>query len=197
MATGVQKVVESRYKKFEAIWNDSYKRAFYAQNIIKLKSKDSRLADQVYLAALLADIGRIVMLSLHSDLFNKLKKIAGYKGLEDSSLLEEITLGISHSSLGAMICKKWNFNDSLTKTIELHHRPHRAPEELKTLIYTVYLADLLVDIENKKSRFEIADEDVLNFFSLDEKKGFDTFHNSVNKKYLSRIETAGELKTRA
>lgn len=197
VATGVQKVVEARYKKFEVIWNDSYKRAFYAQNIIKRKNKDPRLADQVYLAALLADIGRIVMLSLQSDLFNKLKNIAGYKGLEDSSLLEEITLGISHSSLGAMICKRWNFNDSLTKTIELHHRPHRAPEELATLIYTVYLADLLVDIENKKSRFEIADEDVLNFFSLDQKKDFEAFHNSINKKYLSRTETSGEVKARA
>lgn len=189
IATGVQKIVETRYKKFEAIWDDSYKRAFYAHHIVKKISKDSRLADQVYLAALLSDIGRIVLLSLQSDLFKKLKEISGYKGLEGSSLLEEITLGISHSSLGAMICKKWNFNESLTKTIELHHRPHLAPEALKNLIYTVYLADLFVDIEKKRSRFEIADEDVLNFFKLDLKKEFSIYHDSITKKYLSRIET--------
>lgn len=188
VATGVQKVVETRYKKFEAIWNDSYKRAFYAQQVMKKKHKDSRQGDQVYLAALLADIGRIVMLSLQSDLFDKLKKIAGYKGLEDSSLLEEITLGISHSSLGAMICKKWNFNESLTKTIELHNRPHRAPEDLKILIYTVYLADLFVDIDNKKSRFEIADDNVLEYFSLNVKKDFVAFHEALKKKYLSNTE---------
>lgn len=188
VATGVQKVVETRYKKFEAIWNDSYKRAFYAQQIMKKKHKDSRQGDQVYLAALLADIGRIVMLSLQSDLFNKLKKIAGYKGLEDSTLLEEITLGISHSSLGAMICQKWNFNESLTKTIELHNRPHRAPDELRTLIYAVYLADLFVEIDNKKSRFEIADDNVLEFFSLNIKKDFEAFHADLKKKYQSRTE---------
>lgn len=189
VATGVQKVVESKYKKFEAIWDNSYKRAFYAQHIIKKTKKDSGLADQVYLAALLADIGHIIMLSLQDDLFKKLKTISDYKGLEDSSLLEEIALGISHSSLGAMICKKWNFNESLTKTIELHHRPHLAPEELKTLIYTVYLADLFVDIEKNKSRFEIADEDVLKFFKLDLKKEFTIYHNTIKEKYLSNIET--------
>jgi len=188
VATGVQKVVETRYKKFEAICNDSYKRAFYAQQIMKKKHNDPRQGDQVYLAALLADIGRIVMLSLQSGLFNKLKKIAGYKGLEDSSLLEEITLGISHSSLGAMICKKWNFNESLTKTIELHNRPHRAPDELKTLIYTVYLADFFVDIDNKKSRFEIADDNVLEFFRLNVKKDFDIFHQELRNKHLSRTD---------
>lgn len=155
---------------------------------MKKKHKDSRQGDQVYLAALLADIGRIVMLSLQSDLFDKLKKIAGYKGLEDSSLLEEITLGISHSSLGAMICKKWNFNESLTKTIELHNRPHRAPEDLKILIYTVYLADLFVDIDNKKSRFEIADDNVLEYFSLNVKKDFEVFHETLKKKYLSSTD---------
>ncbi len=189
IATGVQKIVEAKYKKFEAIWNDSHKRAFYAQQIIKKTGKNSRQADQVYLAALLADIGRIVMLSLQDDLFKKLKEISGYKGIEDSSLLEEIALGISHSSLGAMICKKWNFNESLTKTIELHHRPHLAPENLKALIYTVYLADLFVDIEKNRSRFEIADEDVLKFFNLDLKEEFIIYHNSISKKFFSKIET--------
>ena len=34
----------------------------------------------------------------------KLKEIAGNKAIEDPTLLEEINLGISHSSLGGMIC---------------------------------------------------------------------------------------------
>jgi HD-like signal output (HDOD) protein len=93
IATGVQKVVESRYKRFEAIWNDSNKRAFYAQMIVKRIQDNSRLADQVYLSAILADIGKIVMLSMHSDLLDKIRTIRGFKGIEDSTLLEEISLG--------------------------------------------------------------------------------------------------------
>lgn len=176
IATGVQNVVESRYKRFEAIWNESNKRAFYAQIIIKKVENNSKLGDQVYLSALLADIGKIVMLSLQSDLLDKIRQLTGFKGIEDTTLLEEISLGISHSSLGALICKRWNFNDSLIKTIELHRRPHRAPDELKTLIYTVYLSTVFIDIENNKSRFEIVDDDVLEFFKLTKKEDFIKLH---------------------
>lgn len=186
IATGVQKVVESRYKRFEAIWSDSNKRAFYAQMLIKRIENSSRLGDQVYLAALLADIGKIVMLSMHSDLLEKIRKITGFKGIEDSTLLEEISLGISHSSLGALICKRWNFNESLIKTIELHRRPHRAPEELKALVYTVYLATIFVEIENNKSRFEIVDDGVLEFFNISKKEDFENLHKSLTENYIPK-----------
>jgi len=186
IATGVQKVVETRYKRYEAVWNDSYKRAFYAQLITKRINESSKLADQVYLSALLADIGKIVMLSLQTDLIDKIKKINGFKGMLDSTLIEEISLGISHSSLGALICKKWNFNESLIKTIELHHRPHRAESKYKDLIFTVYLADIMVEIENNKFRFEIADDGVLDFFKLNDKKKFEEYHLSLKEIYNTK-----------
>lgn len=186
IATGVQKVVETRYKRYEAVWNDSYKRAFYAQLITKRINESSKLGDQVYLSALLADIGKIVMLSLQSEIIDKIKKINGFKGMLDSTLIEEISLGISHSSLGALICKKWNFNESLIKTIELHHRPHRAEGSYKNLIFTVYLADIMVEIENNKFRFEIADDAVLDFFNLNDKKKFEEYHLSLKEIYNSK-----------
>lgn len=186
IATGVQKVVETRYKRYEAVWNDSYKRAFYAQLITKRINESSKLGDQVYLSALLADIGKIVMLSLQSEIIDKIKKINGFKGMLDSTLIEEISLGISHSSLGALICKKWNFNESLIKTIELHHRPHRAEGSYKNLIFTVYLADIMVEIENNKFRFEIADDSVLDFFNLNDKKKFEEYHLSLKEIYNTK-----------
>jgi HD-like signal output (HDOD) protein len=186
IATGVQKVVETRYKRYEAVWNDSYKRAFYAQLITKRINESSKLGDQVYLSALLADIGKIVMLSLQSEIIDKIKKINGFKGMLDSTLIEEISLGISHSSLGALICKKWNFNESLIKTIELHHRPHRAEGSYKNLIFTVYLADIMVEIENNKFRFEIADDGVLDFFRLNDKKKFEEYHLSLKEIYNTK-----------
>ncbi len=186
IATGVQKVVESKYKRYEAVWNDSYKRAFYAQLITKRINESTKIGDQVYLSALLADVGKIVMLSLHSDLINKIKKITGFKGMLDADLIEEISLGISHSSLGALICKKWNFNESLVKTIELHHRPHRSEPEYRNLVFTVYLADIFVEIENNKFRFELADDMVLEFFRLNNKKKFEDYHLSLKDTYISK-----------
>jgi len=186
VASGVYKIIDARYKRFEKIRNNSYKRASYAQRI-SIQLKKSKLSEFAYLAALLADIGLIVLLSIDPDLIKKLKELAGFKGLDDSNLLEEISLGLSHSTLGAMIGKKWKFNEALTTAIELHHRPHLAPEKLKQLIYIVYLADIFVELENKKSRFEFVNEDVLDFFKLNDKESFNMLHTVLKETYMEDV----------
>jgi HD-like signal output (HDOD) protein len=189
IATGVIKIVESKYKRYEAIWQDSYKRAFYSQIIARIKPSTAKIGDQAYLAALLADIGKIVLLSINPDLSSKIREISGFKGMTDSNLIEEISLGISHSSLAALICKKWNFNEALTSAVKLHHAPHRAPEPLRDLIFTVYLADAFVEIENDKYRFEIINDDVLRHFKLENPADFTAFHNKLKDSYSGRDKT--------
>ncbi|HOW81783.1 MAG TPA: HDOD domain-containing protein [Spirochaetota bacterium] len=186
VATGVHKVIDSRYKKFESIWKDSYKRAYYSQRIAS-QVKKARIGEFAYLAGLLADIGKIVLLSINPEQLKKLKEIAGNKAIEDPTLLEEISLGISHSSLGGMICKKWHFNDSLIQAIEYHNRPHMSPPEVKNLVNTVYLADVFVEIENRKSRFDIVDEDVLEFFDLTDRNVFAELHSSLKETYINQL----------
>ncbi len=185
VATGVTKIIETKYKRYEAIFKDSYKRAFYAQKL-SLQMNKSKLTDFAYLAGLLADLGRIIMLSISSEQMERLKKIAGFKGVDDSNLLEEISIGLSHSTLGSMIAAKWNFHEALIKTIEYHQRPFMAPQNEKTLVYLVYLADVFVDIENNKSRFDIVDEDVLDFFNLKNEESFNTLHSVLMKSYKQK-----------
>jgi HD-like signal output (HDOD) protein len=182
VATGVTDIIKSKYKRYEAIFKDSYKRAFYAQKL-SLQINKTKLTDYAYLAGLLADLGRIIMLSISSEQMIKLKKIAGFKGIDDPNLLEEMSIGLSHSTLGSMIAAKWNFHDALIKAIEYHQRPFMAPESEKVLVYLIYLADIFVNIENKKSRYDIVDEDVLNYFKLTDEKSFSTLHNILRKSY--------------
>jgi HD-like signal output (HDOD) protein len=182
VATGVTDILKSKYKRYEAIFKDSYKRAFYAQKL-SLQMNKTKLTDFAYLAGLLADLGRIVMLSIGSEQMDRLKKIAGFKGIDDPNLLEEMSIGLSHSTLGSMIAAKWNFHDALIKAIEYHQRPFMAPENEKTLVYIVYLADIFVHIENKKSRYDIVDEDVLTYFKLTDEKNFTTLHDILRKTY--------------
>ncbi len=130
------------------------------------------MSEFAYLAALLCDIGRIVLLSIGPDKINRLIEITGNRNLAETAVIEEITLGVSHSTLGSLICKKWKFNDALVKAIEFHHRPHMAPERFRDLAYTVYLSYIFNEIENRNCRFEIVDEDVLEYFYLNNRKIF-------------------------
>ena len=183
VVTGAQKAMESKYEKYEAIWIDSYKRAFYAQLITKRINGSEKLADQAYISAILADIGKIILMSMQTNAIKKIQEVNGLKGTLNTDLLEEITLGINHSDLGALICKKWNFNESLIKTIELYRKPHKAEPALKNLIFIVHLADVMVEIENNNYRFEIADDEVLKFFKLNDKKIFEEYHTSLKNNY--------------
>ncbi len=181
LASGVNSMLESRYKKFENLWKTSYQRAFYAQNIAN-QVKLSKVGEFTYLAGLLADIGKIVMLSTKPEILERLNNLTGKKSTA-GNLLEEISLGISHSSLGAEICKKWKFNENLCKTIEFYNRPHMTTKNLKQLIYIVYLANTFINIEARKMRFEIVDEDVLDYFNLNNKEIFTKLHESLKDGY--------------
>lgn len=182
VASGVQRIMESRYKKFESIWKNSYKAAFYAQRIA-MHVKKANLIEFVYLAALLSAIGKLVILSIKPEVAEKIRQLVGVKGLGDTGLLEEISLGISHSTLGGYILKKWNFNEALIKTVEYHNRPHMAPEKYRDLIYIVYLSNTFIDIEMNRSRFEVVDESVLEHFNLSNREEFLSLYNLMKQAY--------------
>ena len=185
IASGVQSIMNSRYSKYKSVWDNSYRIAFYAQNIT-MQLKKTRLNQYVFLSALLCDIGQIVLFSIHPDKTKKIREIAGIKGIDDSNMLEEISLGISHSSLGSLICKKWKFNEIFLHVIEYHHRPYMVSEQYKELVYIVYLANVFVEIEEQKSRFETVEDDVLHYFNLTRKVDFETLHNVLKQTYETR-----------
>ncbi len=187
VASGVQEIMGARYKKFETIWKNSYKSAFYSQNIA-MQMKKTKLSEFAYLAALLSDIGQIVLLSIKPDEIQRLRDIAGLKDMPETNLLEEISLGISHSTLGSIICQKWRFNEALVKAIEFHHRPHMAPEKFRDLIYIVYLGYVYNSIETKNFRFEIVNDDVLQYFNIQKREEFDRLHNILKDSYEMHIE---------
>ena len=182
VASGVQKILSSRYKKFESLWQESYRAAFYAQRMT-IQTKQTKASEFIYLASLLADIGQIVLLSIKPELTQKIHEIAGTKVIENASLLEEMSLGVSHTTLGALICKKWKFNEELVEIIKYHHKPHLAPEKFKSLIYLVYISYSMVDIEKRRTRFEILDEDALAFYNLNIKEKFEILHNALKNSY--------------
>ncbi|MBN2079889.1 MAG: HDOD domain-containing protein [Spirochaetes bacterium] len=182
LATGVHTILDGRYRRAEASWMTSYKRAAYAHTITTDLMK-GRGADHAYLGALLADIGYIVMLSLKPKLLRSLQGIAGSKGIKDSNLIEEISLGLSHSALGAMIMRKWKFNETLAQIVEFHHRPHMAPPAIRNTVFIVYLADCMTEIDANRSRHEFIDEEVTAHFKLTDRESFESLHALLRKSF--------------
>ncbi len=189
LATGVHKVLDGRYKRAEASWMASYKRAAYAR-AISTRFKKGGEEEHAYLGALLADIGYIVMLSLKPKLLRSLQDLAGFKGIKDSNLLEEISLGLSHSSLGAMIMRKWNFNETIAQIVEFHHRPHMAPAPARNAVFIVYLADCMIETDAGRSRYEFIDEEVTGHFRLTDRESFEGLRALLRESCAKEDSTA-------
>lgn len=182
LASAVEKIIQTKFREFRSIWDESFKKAFYAYTTA-VQLKYNNLADVAYLAALLSKLGKIILLSVDRYLVETLVKIAGVKHDANMDILEEMTIGISQTTIGALVSRKWNFDESLSYAIGFHRKPHLAAEQYKVLVYIVYLSHVFSEMETGQYRFEIIDDDVLSFFKISDEAEFNKLHQSLIKAY--------------
>lgn len=165
LVSSARAIMDSRYEKFEEIWEHCNRVSLYARYI----SHDYRIAgrfDNIATAGLLHDLGMIVLLSTDMELMQRIASIVSDRRLINTAVLEEVSIGISHSALGGLIARRWNFPDYLIEAIQHHHAPLDASEEFRDIVHTVYLANMLVGIEERKYEYVYIEETVLERFGL-------------------------------
>lgn len=90
--------------------------------------------DQAFVCGLLHDIGWIVMLEMLSKYdLDKEKR--------------DYLMRVHHTTLGALVAKKWNFSDEIQEVIKNHHLPEKA-EAYQQLVQIIYLSDQLAKNES-------------------------------------------------
>lgn len=178
LVSSARKIIDSRYKKFEEIWEHCNKVSYYCRHLAHdyhLLSKFENIA----IAGLLHDLGIIVLQSADIDLVKKIATLTRDKKLINSTILEEVYIGISHSALGGLIACRWNFPDYLIEAIQHHHSPLEASEEFKDIVFAVYLANMLVGIEEKKYEYYFIEHQVLKRFSLCNEQKIQEYHKRI------------------
>jgi putative nucleotidyltransferase with HDIG domain len=189
-ASTAKKILGNKYKKFELIWEHCIRVAFYSRQIAKL-NKLSSISDTAFITGLLHDIGKIVLLSADDNIINIISEITKNKQLRSSSILEEISVGISHAEIGGLIAEKWNFPDDLKMSITNHHSPLNSVPEYRDLTYIVYFANMLCGIEVNKYNYYYMETDVLNFFKIDTIEQLQDFHQKIKTSYNDHQKLPG------
>jgi putative nucleotidyltransferase with HDIG domain len=169
---GTQKVLGDDTLDKKILWEHSYKTAFYAYNLVKNFKKDHNLLDDVYVAGILHDMGKIIFSNVHPELLSKIREFCAEKNLP-ASTLEDLAAGMNHAEIGALIAEKWNFPESLICAIRFHHDPLAAPPEYKTLVETVYMANMFCEYENNTVSFDQFDAVVMENYGITVKKQID------------------------
>ncbi len=150
--------------KMEKIWTHSYKVALFSYYLAKLLPVTED-PDEIYVSAILHDIGRILLLGVNPELINKLTYICQMKSIP-IRIIEEITSGYNHAIIGSIIAKKWNFPEKFIHTIKYHNNPLNCEDKYKNSIYCVYLANMLAHDEEPYEIYKQINKSILYFFNI-------------------------------
>jgi HD-like signal output (HDOD) protein len=91
---------------------------------------------------------------------------------------------LNHAEVGALIAKKWNFPEQLVAAIRHHHAPMDSNEEHRDVVFTVYLANSIADLERERIVYDQIDTRVLLDFGISDESQFN--------RILQRLQTAFE-----
>ena len=103
---------------------------------------DKKWRDVTIVAALLRDVGRLVLASKMPDRFLAALALASERSCEPFEAEEEL-LGTSHAEIGAYLLGLWGIPHMAVEAIAHHHRPTRIPHSGFDSAAAVYVAHLL------------------------------------------------------
>jgi putative nucleotidyltransferase with HDIG domain len=183
IAAASRKILDRRYRRFEQVWDHCNRTAYYARYIAQEKGY-GRIADSAFIAGLLHDIGKIVLLATDIKLVNQIAEIVRNRRIRTTAILEEVSIGISHPTIGSLIAERWNFPEELVESIRYHHAPLDPGIHHRDLVMIVYLANQMCNMETKEFDLIFLESDVLGKFGIGSRTEFDLFFKRLRNRYF-------------
>ncbi len=120
------------------LWRHSVAVSVTAEGLMKELGREPD--DRIFTAALLHDLGKLVMGEFVAEDLEAIR-LAAEKDVPFQMAEREI-LGTDHAEIGAMLLESWSFPSNLIEAVRWHHEPDSA-ENPGTLIDIVHVANVL------------------------------------------------------
>jgi len=124
----------------DEFWTHSITVGVTAKAIAGLKGIPGMQREEYFVSGLIHDLGKIPLSNCFPGEYRQVMEMASAQGdrLYDA---EDKLLGITHSLVGGMIAGKWELGGGLRDSLHHHHEPDKSPEESRTLVSIIALAD--------------------------------------------------------
>jgi putative nucleotidyltransferase with HDIG domain len=184
---GTQQILGTDSAEKKILWEHCFKTAFYAFNIARKLKSNHHIIDDVYVSGMLHDMGKIIFSNVHPNLLEKIRHFCTERNIPHYTF-EDLSAGINHAEIGALIAEKWNFPDSLIAAIRYHHHPAAAPENYRNLVESVYLANMFCSYEDGAATFDQFEEDSLAHFGITTKDQLDSLVGRFSQAFTKAKE---------
>jgi HD-like signal output (HDOD) protein len=127
---------------FDRLWNHCWSTGNLAKWISLQETSDTHLVDQAFLAGLLHDVGKLVLITGLPNQFRAALALQQEKQLSDGEAEQEI-FGCSHAEVGAYLLGLWGLPNSIVEAVALHHRPGDCSGQNFSTVAAVHIANAI------------------------------------------------------
>jgi len=147
MAISVARVFVPNKDEQRNIWLHSLEVAHIALFLARTGRFAGVKPETVYMAGLLHDLGRFVLLQVAPDALQH-TDVRGWGAAEEMVSAEQSVLGFSHTAVGHLACKKWHLPALISNVVRYHHHPEvvqhpKIPTDLRDVLIIIQFADAL------------------------------------------------------
>jgi HD-like signal output (HDOD) protein len=105
---------------------------------------DRRHAEDAFIAAVLHDLGMLVLATRLPEALGRIHAIVQETGRARHEVEAEQLEGVTHAEVGAYLLGLWSLPYPIVEAVAHHHAPWRVPQEKFGVLAAVYAADRLV-----------------------------------------------------
>jgi putative nucleotidyltransferase with HDIG domain len=128
--------------RLNRVWRHSLSTAHCARLVARLHDGRPDTAGQATTAALLHDIGKLVLASALPDEYAAALDVAAGRGASASDAEREIT-GATHAEVGAYLLGLWGLPEEIVEAVAWHHRPSGSPSSHFCPNGVIHVADAI------------------------------------------------------
>ena len=130
------------YLSFDKIWQHSTNVAQIARDLILFETKDRALASEAFVAGLLHDLGKVVLVTNFDDLYGRVHSLARKQPVPLWDIEKEM-FGANHGEIGACLVGMWNMPSGVVEAVALHHEPPAGEHDQITALAAIHIANVL------------------------------------------------------
>jgi putative nucleotidyltransferase with HDIG domain len=120
------------------LWRHSLAVTVAAEGLVKELKVEA--AEEIFTAALLHDVGKLVLGEFVADDIKKIENVLSRRVTFETA--EDIVLGTNHADIGARILNQWSLPPDIVNAVRWHHDPESA-DQSDLMLDIVHVANVL------------------------------------------------------